>query len=195
MRETRLERQTAETRVAVSLKLDGRGEAEIDSGIGFFDHMLTLWAKHGLFDLTLNAAGDLAVDGHHTVEDCGIVLGRAVAACVDDKRGIRRYGSVVLPMDEALVLVALDLSGRGFLACDLQLAAPAVGGFDTELVEEFLRAFAMNAGLTLHVRQLAGKNAHHIIEAVFKALGRALDEATAVDGRIDGILSTKGVLA
>lgn len=194
MRETTLERETAETRITVSLRLDGKGAAAIDSGIGFFDHMLTLLAKHGLFDLTLKATGDLTVDGHHTVEDCGIVLGRALAACLGDKQGIRRYGTAFLPMDEALVMVALDISGRPFLACELNLPAAVLGSFATELVEEFLRALAVNAGITLYVRQLAGKNTHHIIEAVFKALGRALDEATGIDPRVTGIPSTKGVL-
>lgn len=195
MRETTLERRTEETRICISLCLDGEGKATISTGIGFFDHMLTLWSKHGLFDLTLHAEGDLAIDSHHTVEDCGIVLGKAIANCLGNKHGIRRYGTVLLPMDEALVMVALDISGRPFLACDLELYTASLGGFETELVEEFLRALAVNAGLTLHIKQLAGKNTHHIIEAVFKALGRALDEATSIDSRVKGVPSTKGVLA
>ncbi|KYZ75196.1 imidazoleglycerol-phosphate dehydratase [Anaerosporomusa subterranea] len=194
MRETTIERQTGETRIYASLCLDGEGNSTLSTGIGFFDHMLTLWSKHGLIDLTLKAEGDLCVDGHHTVEDCGIVLGQALAKCLGDKQGIRRYGTVFLPMDEALVMVSIDISGRPFLACDLELPAANLGGFETELVEEFLRALVVNAGLTLHVKQMAGKNTHHIIEAVFKALGRALDEATSLDPRVKGVPSTKGVL-
>lgn len=194
MRKTTLERQTGETRISVSLCLDGGGSSTVSTGIGFFDHMLTLWAKHGLFDLALQADGDLAVDAHHTVEDCGIVLGKAIAACLGEKQGIRRYGTVILPMDEALIMVALDISGRPFLDCELELPAARLGEFETELVEEFLRALAVNAGLTLHVRQLAGRNTHHIIEAIFKALGRALDDATRIDARVQGVPSTKGVL-
>lgn len=195
MRQTTIERQTKETTISVSLSLDGKGCSSVETGLGFFDHMLILWAKHGLFDLTIKAEGDLFIDGHHTVEDCGIVLGQAIAKCLGDKRGIRRYGTVTLPMDEALVMVCLDISGRPYLSCELALACTSLGGFETELVEEFLRALVANAGLTLHVRQLAGKNTHHIIEAVFKALGRALDEATSIDPRVDGIPSTKGVLS
>jgi imidazoleglycerol-phosphate dehydratase len=195
MREATIERQTGETCISVNLDLDGEGVSTVSTGIGFFDHMLTLWSKHGLFDLTIKAEGDLAVDGHHTVEDCGIALGQAIAKCLGDKQGIRRYGTVFLPMDEALVMVSLDISGRPFLACELELPAASLGGFETELVEEFLRALAVNAGLTLHVRQMAGKNTHHIIEAVFKALGRVLDDATGLDPRVKGVPSTKGVLA
>ena len=195
MRQTTIKRQTKETNISVSLSIDGEGCSSVETGIGFFDHMLILWAKHGLFDLTIKAEGDLFIDGHHTVEDCGIVLGQAIAKCLGDKRGIRRYGTTTLPMDEALVMVSLDISGRPYLSCELALPCISLGGFETELVEEFLRALVVNAGLTLHIRQLAGKNTHHIIEAVFKALGRVLDEATGIDPRVAGIPSTKGVLS
>jgi len=195
MRETALGRQTKETNIHLTLQLDGDGDATIDTGVGFFDHMLTLWAKHGLFNLELKAECDLFVDAHHTVEDCGILLGQAIYQCLGDKKGIRRCGTAFVPMDEALVMVSADISGRPFLACDIELPAAQLGNFETELVEEFLRAVAVNAGITLHVRQLAGKNTHHIIEAVFKALGRALDEATRLDPRVKGIPSTKGVLS
>lgn len=193
-RTARVERRTAETTICATLSLDGKGQSAIQTGIGFFDHMLTLWTKHGLFDLQLTAEGDLYIDGHHTVEDAGIVLGNALAEAVGDKAGIRRYGTAFVPMDEALVQVSLDLSGRPFLHYEVNTRVERIGNFDTELVEEFLRAFADNAGLTLHVMLQHGKNGHHIIEAVFKALGRALDEATRKDERIVGVLSTKGSL-
>ncbi|MCX7779756.1 MAG: imidazoleglycerol-phosphate dehydratase HisB [Negativicutes bacterium] len=189
-----LERRTLETNISITLKLDGSGNADITTGIGFFDHMLILFARHGLFDLTVKAEGDLHIDAHHTVEDTGIVLGQALSQALGDKSGIRRYGTAFVPMDEALAMVSLDISGRPFLAYDVSISAAKVGGFDTELLEEFLRALAVHAGLTLHVRLLAGKNAHHIIEAVFKALGRALDEASGRDARIGGVMSTKGML-
>lgn len=195
VRAVTVKRQTKETQISLTLSLDGEGNACVDTGIGFFDHMLDLWSKHGLFDLTLQAKGDLFVDAHHTVEDCGILLGQAIAQCLGDKKGIRRYGTVFAPMDEALVMAALDISGRPFLVCELELPAAQLGTFETELVEEFLRALSVNAGITLHVKQLGGKNTHHIIEAVFKALGRALDEATCLDARVKGIPSTKGVLS
>jgi len=193
-RSSRVERCTKETNISVTLNLDGTGQADVQTGIGFFDHMLTLWAKHGLFDLQLKADGDLYIDGHHTVEDTGIVLGKALAQAVGDKAGIRRYGTAFVPMDEALAQVSVDISGRPFLHYDVVTAVERVGTFDTELTEEFLRALADNAGLTLHVMLLHGKNGHHIIEAVFKALGRALDEATRKDERIVGVMSTKGSL-
>ncbi len=189
-----VERRTAETNIQATLTLDGSGQAVVQTGIGFFDHMLNLWAKHGLFDLTLTAEGDLHIDGHHTVEDTGIVLGKALAQAVGDKAGIRRYGTAFVPMDEALVQVSLDISGRPFLHYEVDTRVERIGSFDTELTEEFLRAFADNAGITLHVMLLHGKNGHHIIEALFKALGRALDEATRKDERIVGVLSTKGSL-
>jgi len=187
-------RNTKETSVEVSLNIDGTGEANIDTGIGFFDHMLTLFAKHGLFTLNVKAAGDIQVDGHHTVEDVGIVLGQAMAEAAGNKFGIQRYGQIYLPMDEALALVVVDFSGRSYLAMEAEMGRGCVGGFDVELLEEFLRAFAFNAGLTLHVRLLAGRNRHHMIEAVFKGLGRALAQSLAVDPRVQGIPSSKGCL-
>jgi imidazoleglycerol-phosphate dehydratase len=189
-----IERKTGETQIAIELNLDGQGQSEIATGIGFFDHMLILWAKHGLFDLKVKANGDLEVDGHHTVEDAGIVLGTAIKEALGDKKGIKRYGTAFVPMDEALAFVSLDISGRPYLVFDAELPGGSVGGFDTELVEEFLRALAVHAGLTLHVRLLYGKNAHHMVEGIFKALGRALSEACLKDERIVGVMSTKGVL-
>ncbi|MBU2702635.1 imidazoleglycerol-phosphate dehydratase [Sporomusaceae bacterium BoRhaA] len=194
MREAAVTRKTAETDIAATLILDGQGQATIATGIGFFDHMLTLFTKHGLCDLSLKAKGDLEVDGHHTVEDVGIVLGQLLKDCLGDKQGIRRYGTAYVPMDEALVLVSLDISGRPYLAYDLPVQAEQIGSFATELTEEFFRAVAAHAGLTLHIRLLAGTNSHHIVEAVFKAFGRAIDEATRQDARIQGVLSTKGML-
>lgn len=189
-----INRKTAETNITAELELDGSGRAEITTGIGFFDHMLTLWTKHGLFNLTVKADGDLAVDGHHTVEDTAIVLGQCLAKALGDKAGIRRYGTAYVPMDEALAMVSLDISGRPYLVFEDILPRVQIGGFDAELVEEFLRALSVHTGLTLHVRLLAGKNAHHMVEAIFKALGRALDEATRKDERIVGVMSTKGIL-
>lgn len=194
MRTASIKRQTAETNITANLGIDGTGCSEIVTGIGFFDHMLILFAKHGFFDLNLTADGDLHIDGHHTVEDTGIVLGQAFAQALGDKRGIKRYGTAFVPMDEALVMVSLDISGRPFLAFDVEIGAERIGNFDSELTEEFLRALVVHAGLTLHVRLMAGKNAHHIVEGVFKALGRALDEATRTDERIVGVMSTKGML-
>ena len=189
-----LKRTTKETDIEISLDIDGAGEANVGSGIGFFDHMLILFAKHGLFSLTVKAQGDLVIDGHHTVEDIGIVLGRALAKAAGDKAGIRRYGHVYVPMDEALVLVVVDFSGRPFLAFDAELGQGRIGEFDVELTEEFLRAVAVNAGLTLHVKLLAGKNRHHIVEAIFKALGRALSQSLERDPRVQGVPSSKGML-
>ncbi len=194
MRIGKLNRKTNETRVDVELNLDGAGKAEISSGIGFFDHMLNLFAAHGRFDLKVTCAGDLEVDGHHSVEDIGIAMGAALKEALGDKRGITRYGTFFLPMDETLALVSLDISGRPFLVCEVGELAPTIGAFDTELVEEFLRAFAFNAGLTLHVKILYGKNSHHKVEAVFKALGHALRAAVTIDDKIQGVPSTKGVL-
>ncbi|MDU2064033.1 MAG: imidazoleglycerol-phosphate dehydratase HisB [Sporomusaceae bacterium] len=194
MRFAKADRKTGETEITGSFGVDGKGQATIDTGIGFFDHMLILFAKHGFFDVTLSAKGDLEVDGHHTVEDCGILLGQLIKQAIDDKAGIKRYGTVFVPMDEALVMVSLDLSGRPFLAYDAAVPAPLVGSFDTELTVEFFRAVAVQAGITLHIRKLAGENSHHIIEAVFKAFGRALDEATQKDVRIEGVMSSKGML-
>ena len=189
-----LKRTTKETDVEISLDIDGAGEANVGSGIGFFDHMLILFAKHGLFSLSVQAQGDLVIDGHHTVEDIGIVLGQALAKATGDKAGIRRYGHVYVPMDEALVLVVVDFSGRPFLAFDAELGQGRIGEFDVELTEEFLRAVAVNAGLTLHVKVLAGKNRHHIVEAIFKALGRALSQSLERDPRVQGVPSSKGML-
>lgn len=190
-----VKRTTNETDIAVSLNLDGSGEAVIDTGIGFFDHMLDAFGRHGLLDLEVKAVGDLHVDGHHTVEDVGIVLGRALAEAVGDKRGIRRYGDALVPMDEALVLAAIDFSGRGGLFWHMDVPCQMVGSFDSSLAKEFFIAFAANANLTLHVRQLAGENVHHILEALFKAVARALRDAVEIDGRAAGSLpSTKGSL-
>ncbi|MGL5512715.1 MAG: imidazoleglycerol-phosphate dehydratase HisB [Sporomusa sp.] len=189
-----VERVTGETAVTVSLNLDGSGQTQVATGIGFFDHMLILLGKHGLFDLAIEAKGDLYVDGHHTVEDTGIVLGQALAKTLGDKGGIKRYGTSYVPMDEALASVSLDISGRPYLVFEAVLPSERVGQFDSELAEEFFRALSIHAGLTLHVRLLSGKNTHHIIEAMFKALGRALNEATRQDDRIKGVMSTKGML-
>lgn len=194
MRIGKINRTTNETRLDIELNLDGAGKSEISSGIGFFDHMLNLFAAHGQFDLKVNCAGDLHVDGHHSVEDIGIALGAALKAALGDKRGITRYGTFFLPMDETLALVSLDISGRPYLVCEVGNLAPMIGSFDTELVEEFLRAFAVNAGITLHVKIFYGKNSHHKVEAIFKALGHALRTAVAFDEKIHGVPSTKGVL-
>ncbi len=189
-----LQRQTNETDIALSLDLDGQGRWECETGVPFLDHMLSHVAAHGLLDLEIRAKGDTEIDDHHTVEDVGIVLGQALAQAVGDKQGITRYGSQLMPMDEALVLVALDFSGRGLLVYDVALPGARVGTFDTELGGEFLRALAHNADLTLHVKLLHGENTHHILEAIFKGLGRALGQAVAVDPRRVGVPSTKGTL-
>lgn len=193
-RTARVERRTGETDIVLEINLDGTGQADIETGIGFFDHMLTAFARHGLFDLTVRTRGDLHIDGHHTVEDTGICLGRAVAQALGDKTGIRRFGSAFVPMDDALVHCVVDCSGRAYFAHDFELFSPMIGAFDTQLVVEFFRSFTHAAQLNLHVRQLAGENDHHIVEAAFKALARALDEAIRVDDRIKGVLSTKGSL-
>ena len=195
MRTATISRTTAETDIRLALCLDGTGKSEIDSGCGFLDHMLTLFAKHGRFDLMLNCKGDTQVDDHHTVEDIGIALGQAFKTALSDKKGICRYGDKVLPMDEALILCAVDLSGRGLLNFDLKLPAEKVGTFDTELVEEFFLGFIRNAECTLHICQLAGSNTHHIIEGAFKCVARCLRQAVAIDPACaDEIPSTKGVL-
>ncbi|HHX51140.1 MAG TPA: imidazoleglycerol-phosphate dehydratase HisB [Clostridia bacterium] len=189
-----IERETLETKIKLALELDGDGHFHGSSGIGFFDHMLQLWARHGGFDLFLEVQGDLEVDGHHTVEDVGICLGQVLARALEDKKGIKRYGSAWIPMDEALVLAVVDVSNRPYLSIHLNLDNPRVGDFETELVEEFWRAFALHGGLTLHLKEEAGRNTHHILEAVFKAVGRALKEAVTFDPREKGIPSTKGIL-
>ena len=195
MRKAQIDRKTAETDIRLKLDLDGTGRSEVRTGCGFLDHMLTLFARHGRFDLSVSCDGDTYVDDHHTVEDIGICLGDAFAQALGDKRGVRRYGSCTLPMDEALVLTAVDLSGRGMLCYEMSIPTEKVGSFDTELAEEFLIAFARRASLTLHARQLAGRNSHHIIEGLFKSLARSLGEAVSVDTRFaDEIPSTKGVL-
>lgn len=195
MRTAALNRKTAETDIALTLNLDGTGASQIDTGCGFLDHMLTLFARHGRFNLEVSCKGDTSVDDHHTVEDIGICLGDAFARALGEKRGIRRYGSTILPMDEALILTAVDISGRGMLCFDMDIPTQKVGTFDTELTEEFLLAFTRRADMTLHVRQLAGSNSHHMIEGMFKSLARTLCEAVSIDPRYaDEIPSTKGVL-
>ena len=193
-RTSSLTRTTSETEISFSLTLDGDGSSQVNTGVGFLDHLLTHVARHGLLNLTVEATGDLHIDDHHTVEDVGICLGQALKTALGDKAGIARYGDATVPMDEALVLVALDFSGRGGAHVDLTFPDPRIGTFATELCEEFLHALAREAGLNVHVRQLAGKNSHHIAEAAFKALGRALRQAVTADSRVTGIPSTKGVL-
>lgn len=195
MRKATIERKTAETDIKLSLNIDGTGKSSISSGCGFLDHMLTLFAKHGRFDLTANCAGDTHVDYHHTVEDIGIVLGSAFKQALGDKRGIERYGDIILPMDEALILTAVDLSGRAYLDCDLNIPTEKVGDFDTELVKEFWLGFIRTAECTLHIKQLAGGNSHHIIEGAFKSAARSISKAVKINPDYIGeIPSTKGVL-
>lgn len=187
-------RVTKETDIQVKLNLDGKGRSDISTGIGFFDHMLEGFAKHGFFDLEIQVKGDLAVDCHHTVEDTGIVLGSAIKNALGKKEGIRRYGSMILPMDETLVLCAVDLSGRPYFSYNVDFTAEKIGELDTEMIREFFYAVSYSSGMNLHIRRLDGINNHHIAEAVFKAFAKALDEATSVDQRVQGILSTKGSL-
>jgi imidazoleglycerol-phosphate dehydratase len=194
MRKAEIARKTNETDISMSFNIDGSGKSEIETGVGFFDHMLNLFARHGLFDLRVKAVGDLHVDSHHTVEDVGIVLGKALKEALGDKKSIKRYGSSFLPMDESLALAVIDLGGRPFLVFDARFSTDKVGEMDTELVEEFFRAVVFNAGINLHIKVFYGSNNHHIIEAIFKAFGRALDEATLVDERIKGVMSTKGTI-
>lgn len=194
LRRATVERKTLETAVAVQLVLDGTGTADVDTGLPFFDHMLTLFAVHGLFDLSVRSEGDVAVDGHHTVEDVGITLGQALSKALGDRKGIRRYGTAFVPMDEALAQVSLDLSNRPYLVWRLPALSERVGAFETELAPEFFRAFCHHGGITAHVLVPHGSNSHHILEAAFKALGRALDEAVRLEPRRSAVPSSKGVL-
>jgi len=194
LRSCEISRKTKETDICISLNLDGAGKSDISTGIGFFDHMLEGFSKHGFFDLSCKVNGDLKVDGHHTVEDTGIVLGQAIAKAVGDKKGICRYGSFILPMDDALSLCAVDLCGRPYLNFDCTFPVEKVGELDTELVREFFYAVSYSAGMNLHIKMLDGVNAHHMIEAMFKAFAKALDAAVSYDSRIQDVLSTKGSL-
>ncbi len=194
IRTAQIERKTKETDISISLNLDGTGLSEISTGIGFFDHMLEGFSRHGFFDLKCRVEGDLHVDGHHTVEDTGIVLGQAIAKAAGDKKGIRRYGAFILPMDDVLMLCAVDLCGRPYLNFDCQFQAQQVGGLDTELVREFFYAVSYSAGMNLHLKQMAGSNTHHLIEAIFKAFAKALDQAVEAEPRLRDVLSTKGSL-
>ena len=194
MRKAHIVRNTRETKIVMDLNLDGKGEADISTGIGFFDHMLNSFARHGFFDLTVKVEGDLEVDTHHTIEDTGIVLGMAIREKKKKKEGIKRYGSVILPMDEALILCALDLCGRPYLVYDLTLDREYVGDLETEMIREFFYAVSYAGEMNLHVKQFSGMNNHHIIEGAFKAFGKTLDEAVSIDNRIQGVLSTKGSL-
>ena len=195
MRKSEINRNTAETKIVLSFELDGTGKSDIKTGCGFLDHMLTLFASHGRFDLSVACKGDVEVDYHHSVEDIGICLGKAFAKAIGDCKGIKRYGNMMLPMDESLVLCALDVSGRSYLAYGLDIKAEKIGDFDTELIEEFFLAFVRNANITLHIKQLDGRNAHHIAEAAFKAFARALRQAVEIDEKTQNeIPSTKGVL-
>ena len=195
MRAISIQRDTAETKIMLTLNLDGTGKAKVETGCGFLDHMLTLFARHGDFDLAVGCQGDTEVDYHHTVEDIGICLGKALTEALGDKRGITRYGDIILPMDETLILSAVDISGRGGCYVDMSIPTEKVGTFDTQLCEEFFIALAQNGGLTLHIRQLAGRNSHHIIEGTFKSVARSLSEAVSIDEKnADKIPSTKGLL-
>lgn len=193
-RNSKIVRTTKETDISLTLNLDGEGVSSIDTGIGFFNHMLEGFSKHGFFDLNVSVKGDLEVDGHHTVEDTGIVLGNAIKDAIGDKKGIKRYGYFVLPMDDALALCAIDLCGRPYFEMDCEFPNEMVGAFDTSLVKEFFYAISYAAGMNLHIRMLSGSNSHHMIEAIFKAFAKALDEATSYDARIKDVLSTKGSL-
>ncbi len=194
MRSARVNRTTNETDISISLSIDGSGQAKIATGVGFLDHMLTLWAVHGLFDLEIQAQGDLHVDYHHTVEDVGIGLGMAISRAMKDLKGINRYGLKVIPMEESLCEVALDFCNRPFFVFNCSFPTEKIGAFDTELVEEFLRAVVVNSGITLHVNVRYGKNSHHIAEAIFKAFGRALNQATGINPNTEGVPSSKGML-
>ncbi|MBR1477951.1 MAG: imidazoleglycerol-phosphate dehydratase HisB [Lachnospiraceae bacterium] len=189
---SKIDRKTKETDISLTLNLDGEGKSKVNTGIGFFDHMLEGFSKHGFFDLDVTIKGDLNVDGHHSVEDCGIVLGKAIKEAVADKKGINRYGYFILPMDDALVLCAVDLCGRPYLNFEADIPAAMVGELDTSLIKEFFYAVSYSAEMNIHIKQISGDNAHHIIEAMFKAFAKALDAATSYDPRINGVLSTKG---
>lgn len=195
MRDAKINRKTEETDISLELNIDGTGKSNVDTGCGFLDHMLTLFAKHAHYDLSVKCVGDTKVDYHHTTEDVGICLGKAFSDALSDKRGITRYGDIILPMDESLILAAIDISGRDYLGYEVSIPSSKVGDFDTELCEEFMRAFVREAGITLHIRQLSGTNSHHIIEGIFKAIARALSKATLIDSRFERELpSTKGVI-
>ncbi len=194
MREAEIRRKTKETDIVCKLNIDGKGNSEISTGVGFFDHMLTAFARHGFFDIYLKCEGDTYVDGHHTVEDCGIVLGQAFYEALGTKDGIKRYGCFTLPMDETLVTCAVDLCGRPYLNFDVNISVPRLGHYDTEVTKEFFYAFSYSAMMNLHLKELAGENNHHKIEACFKAFAKAMDEATKYDERVEGSLSTKGVI-
>lgn len=194
MRKAEISRKTFETDIRLSINLDGKGESKIDTGIGFFDHMLTGFAKHGFFDMNLTCKGDLQVDPHHSVEDCGIVLGSALKEAVGDKKGMTRFGYFILPMDDALVLCSIDFGGRPYLNFECNFQTERCGYFENELVKEFFTAVSYSAGMNIHIKQLAGDNSHHIIEAIFKAFAKALDMSTSMDKRLEGVLSTKGKL-
>jgi imidazoleglycerol-phosphate dehydratase len=193
-RSATITRTTKETDISLELSLDGSGKSNINTGIGFFDHLLDSFVRHGFFDMKLSVKGDLFVDSHHTVEDTGIVLGQAIAAALGDKQGIKRYGSMILPMDEVLILSAVDLSGRPYLVYDLDFSTDRIGYLETELIREFFYAVSYSAGMNLHIKQLNGGNNHHLAEAAFKAFAKALNEAVTIDERIQGVLSTKGVI-
>ena len=194
MRKATVERNTKETKIKIELNIDGKGDASIDTGIGFFDHMLEGFAKHGLFDLNVKIDGDLNVDCHHTVEDCGIVLGQAIKEAVGDKKGIKRFGYFILPMDDALALVSIDLGGRPYLDFDCDYIVEKCGDMETAMVREFFYAVSYSAMMNIHVRMLSGVNAHHMTEAIFKAFAKSLDQATSYDDRIEGVASTKGII-
>lgn len=189
-----IKRKTKETDINLKLNIDGSGKTQVETGIGFFNHMLDSFCKHGFFDLDLHVKGDLYVDSHHTIEDTGIVLGQAIKEALGDKEGIKRFGSFILPMDEALVLCVIDLSGRPYLSYELDIPSDKIGYMDTDMVKEFFYALSYSAGMNLHIRMLNGTNSHHIVEATFKAFAKALDEASSSDNRIDGVLSTKGTI-
>ena len=194
MRVAEMRRDTFETKISMSIDLDGTGINNISTGIGFFDHMLTHISKHGFFDIDIEAKGDIEVDCHHTIEDVGIVLGKCIAQALGDKKGIKRYGFFILPMDEALILCSLDISGRDYLAFDVNFPTERCGDMDMEMVEEFFRAVCANAGINMHIKMISGKNSHHIAEGIFKCFAKSLDMAVSYDERIEGVLSTKGML-